>query len=105
METHGSPQASYVQDAEVREDEPTPDDQAAGLAPFAQVYSSGPGLILHLYVPWNPVPVVSVDYCVRGHVTLHVAFQLHSRIVKNSWFEPKKLLAHPPFPKLSRRII
>ena len=46
VETHGSPQASYVQDAEVREDEPTPDDQAAGLAPPTEVHSSGLGLIL-----------------------------------------------------------
>ena len=47
VETHGGPQARHMQDAEVREDEPAPDDQAAGLAPPAEVYSPGPGLILH----------------------------------------------------------
>ena len=46
-ETHWSPQARHLQDAEVQEDEPPPDDQATGLAPPTQVYSSGPGLILH----------------------------------------------------------
>ena len=33
VETHGSPQALHLQEAEVQEDEPPPDDQAAGLAP------------------------------------------------------------------------
>ena len=32
VETHGSPHASYMHDAEVDKDEPTCDDQAAGLA-------------------------------------------------------------------------
>ena len=47
VETHGGPQARYMQDAEVREDEPAPDDQAAGLAPHAEVHRPKPGLILH----------------------------------------------------------
>ena len=47
VETHSGPQARHLQDAEVREDEPAPDDQAAGLAPPADVCSPGPGLILH----------------------------------------------------------
>ena len=32
-ETHGGPQARHMHDTEVWEEEPAPDDQAAGLAP------------------------------------------------------------------------
>ena len=68
METHGIPPACHLQDSTVQEVEPPPDDQAAGQAPPTQVHSSGPMYHATQYT-------VLVDYCVRGHVTLHVAFQ------------------------------
>ena len=33
-ETHSGPQARHMHDTEVWEEEPAPDDQAAGLAPW-----------------------------------------------------------------------
>ena len=71
VETHGGPQARHVQDVE---DEPATDDQAAGLAPPAEVYSPGPGQILH-HMYYETEELVLVEYCVRGCVTLHIAFQ------------------------------
>ena len=78
MEADRLPQACDLQNTEVPEVEPPPDDQAVGLAPPTQIYSPGLGLIPNTYVPCNLVTLFLVDYCARGCVTLNVASQRRS---------------------------